>query len=261
MIKLVCFYKELSSQDKSKKLVKRLDLKTFTYLKCLSLLKSTFYKFNPSHQFILSTDTFSKITDLDCLIIRNDLKDLLIMEAIARANTNFILENSGKIILAGADHLICNSVEKFFEEEFDLGFWVFPTFDPTHRLNLSMTIVLVNKNKNNSDDINDFFEQREKICFSLEKKERQWFADQKSISLLLEQKGIVSEYHTSNKEKTIFEFGKLKIKLFPYGEKYLADVGDDGRLDIKEDTVMIDFPGHRSKEYLDAIFDNITKEN
>lgn len=261
MIKFVSFYKKVGEESKSKKITRRLNLRNFTYEKCLELLYKTFNKFNPNHAFIIATDQKTEIPKLPVTVVRDNLSNLLIMEAITRSNTNFILNNSGKIVLAGADHLICGSIENLFDEDFDLGFWIFPDYDPSHRISVSMTIVLVNKNENNSVEIDNFFKERDKISFGLDRKERQWFADQKSISMLLETKGLITEYHKNKDIKNIFNFGNLKVKFFPYYEKkYLSDVHDDGYFEINPETVLIDFPGHSSKEFIDIVYQKILEE-
>ena len=258
MIKFIAFYKDVN-ESKSKKLQRRQNLEVFSYRKCLSYLKETFYKFNPKHKFLIATDQHTELPDLGVDVIRDDLSQLLIMEAITRSNTNYVTQNTGKIVLAGADHLICGPIENFFEEDFDLGFWIFPDYDPSHRISVSMTIVLINKNENNEKKINDFFIEREKICLSLEKKERQWFADQKSLSMLLDQEDVIKQYH-NNKEQTIFDFRGLKIKFFPYyGKQFLTDVADNGKVEILDNSVLVDFPGHKSKEYLDEVYNIVNK--
>lgn len=261
MIKFVAFYKKVGAETKTKKITKRLGLKKFTYEKCLTYLHETFKHFNPTDEFLIASDADTILPKLPVDIIRDDLSTLLIMEAITRSNTNFVLKNTGKIILAGADHLICGPVKNFFQEDFDLAFWIFPEYDPTHRISVSMTIVLVNKTDKNSKQIDDFFLQREKISFGLDRKERQWFADQKSISLLLETQGIITDYHKNAGKKTIFNFNNLKVKFFPYYEKkYLTDVHDDGFVKINNESILVDFPGHKSKEYIDEVYTKIMGE-
>jgi len=259
MIKFVSFYQKIVNH-KSVKLKNRLTLQSFTYEKCLTYLHETFKKFNPNHKYIIATDTHTDLPNITDIVVRDNLDNLLIMEAITRSNTNFILKNTGKIILAGADHLVCGPVDDFFQEEFDLGFWIFPTYDPFHRISVSMTVVLINKNETNNDKINEFFLEREKICFSLEKKEKQWYADQKSLSLLLDRENIIKEYHDLKGEKTLFDFNGLKIKFFPYYEKkYLTDVESNGHVDINPESILIDFPGHQSKEFIDSVYKKVVE--
>jgi len=261
MIKFISFYKSVGSESKSKKLIRRNNLKTFSYTKCLEYLYETFTKFNPDHQYLIATDKHTHLPELPVEVVRDDLSKMPMMEAITRSNTNFVLNNIGKIVLAGADHLICGPIENFFDDDFDLGFWIFPGFDPSHRISVSMTIVLINKTAENASEIDNFFKRRDKICFSLEKRERQWFADQKSISLLLEEENIISKYHEKNGEQSIWKFGNLKVKFFPYYEKkYLTDVGDDGFVKINPESILVDFPGHKSKEHIDKVYKMITEE-
>src|SRR6056300_1969502 len=100
MIKFVSFYKQVGAEAKSKKLVRRVNLKKFSYEKCLKYLIDTFNYYNPNHKFLIATDKHTVLPNFDVPIIRDDLSNFLIMEAITRSNTNYVLNNSGKIILA-----------------------------------------------------------------------------------------------------------------------------------------------------------------
>ena len=249
MIIFAPFYKQITTEPLSKKLKNRIEHPTFSYLESLKLLEMSFKKYNTEHDFIVCSD-LETVIDYNN-IFRTDTKDLYIMEAITVANTNFVKEHTGKIVLAGADHLVRTKIDEMFSEEFDLGFWIFPNFDPSHRVTISMSIVLINSHNNNKKEIENFFNQRQQICFSLDKKERHWFADQKSISLLLETQNIISDYHKFNGEQTIFKFGNLKIKLFKYGIDHIKEVIITETDEIKLDPggIIIDFPGHKTKNY------------
>lgn len=262
MIKFVSFYKSVGVETKSKKMSNRLGLLNFSYEKCLGYLKNMFnFAPNDKHEFIISTDSSTDLTNLGGgHIIRDDLEGLLIMEAIVKSNTKFILNNQGKIVLAGADHLIVGPIDLFFEQEFDLAFWMFPEFDPSHKQTVSMSIVLINKTIKNSKKINSFFEEREQICFNLSKREKQWYADQKSLSLLLETRNIITDYYKFNNKDNLFNFDGLRIKLFKYGEDYMADVKDNGEFCLSSNTVLLDFPGHVSKEFLDVIYNKLIED-
>lgn len=255
-IQTVAFYKDTSKEDKSKKLSQRLNLNIFSYEKCLAYLKESYDYHNKDNCFIVATDLSTNVGNYN--YFRSEIDDLLIMKAITKSNTEFIINSTGKLVMIGADHLFCGPVDRMFDDDFDIAFWMtHRAFEPTHRLNLSMTMFLVNKDISNCEKINDFFTLRESICFSLPVNEQKWFADQKSLSLLLEKEGIVSDYFKNERKKTIYNFMGLKVKLFTYGEHYMAAVTDDGKLDLKKDTVLVDFPGQYSKEYLNRIYNQL----
>jgi hypothetical protein len=250
LIKVVSFYKDINlEQEKAKKLKAR---STFDYKECQKKLFNTFKKFNNGHEFIVSTDLN---TTLECYprIDRHNLNGKLLMESVAIANNNFIQQEEGKIILLGADHLFCGNVNNFFEDDFDIGLLIVDKFDESHCTNINNTIILVNSNKNNVYRIRDFFKNRLDICLKLPLNERRWFGDQKSISLLLESKNIISNYH-KNKETNII-FDHLKIKLIPWGSKYLKVVNSDGTYKKDDDDVLIDFcGGDEIKKFLNTVY-------
>ena len=254
IIKVVSFYKDISfEQEKAKKLKQRM---SFDYKQCQKKLFETLEKFNEGNcEFIVSTDAFTKLDDYP-RIDRNDLNGKLLMESVAIANYNFIEKEQGKIILLGADHLFCANPEIIFKDDFDIALLIVDSFDINHYTNINNTIVVVNSNETNINEIRRFFYDRLNLCLQLPLKERRWYADQKSLSLLLEEENIISEYHKT--KKTIHNFRGLKLKLIPWGRKYLKLVDNQGNYQKHSEDFLIDFCGREDiKKYLDTTYENI----
>lgn len=258
MIKVVSFYKDIElKKEKTTKLKAR---NAFNYKECQQKLYQTLEKFSKGNcEFIASTDNFTDIGNYP-RIERNDLDGKLLMESVAIANSNFIKKEKGKIILLGADHLFCGNPDILFEDEFDLAFLIDNNFDEKFQTNINNTIVIINSTDNNFKKIKKFFEKRLQICMSLPLAERRWYADQKSLSILLEEKNIVTEYHRT--KNIYYDFDGLKIKLIPWGNKYLKVVNSQGEYKKDIDDVIIDFCGKDTiKQHMHAIYEKIMTEN
>ena len=122
MITFAPFYKDLSSSSEvmSDGLKERVD--HFDYLNAIRRLRDTFYYYNTKdYKFVMQTDEFTQAGDID--VFRSDLSDVPLMGAIVKSNTNFVKMNEGKLILVGADHLICGNVARFFDDDFDMCFF------------------------------------------------------------------------------------------------------------------------------------------
>ena len=226
------------------------------YKECQKKLFETLQKFNKETcEFIASTDMHTKLYDYP-RIERNNLDNKLLMESVVIANNNFIQKEHGQIILLGADHLFCGNPSVLFEDQFDLGFLIVDIFDSTHRTNINNTIVIVNSNSNNLENIRKFFKDRMEIFKTLPSEDQNWFGDQKSISLLLEQESIISEYHQT--KKLIQNFRGLKLKLIPWGQQYLKVVNNQGNYKKDTNDVLVDFCGGEDiKKHLNNIYQNI----
>ena len=254
MIKIVSFYKDIVlEQEKAKKLKQRM---SFNYKECQKKLFETLQKFNKGTcEFIASTEMHTKLHTYP-RIERNNLDGKLLMEAVAIANDNFMQKEQGKIIFLGADHLFCADPSIIFKDEFDIALLIVDSFDSNHYTNINNTIVVVNSNKTNIKGIRKFFKDRLDICLQLPLQERRWYADQKSLSLLLEQENIISEYHKT--KKTIYNFRGLKLKLIPWGSRYLKVVNSQGTYQKASDDVLVDFCGKEDvKKHLNNIYQSI----
>lgn len=254
MIKIVSFYKEVSlDHEKAKKLKQRI---SFDYKQCQKKLFETLNKFNKGDcEFIVSTDTKTKLDDYP-RIERNNLDGKLLMESVAIANNNFIQKEQGKIVLLGADHLFCGDPKKLYEDEFDMALLIVDSFDSSHCTNINNTMIVINSNNDNIKSIRKFFQDRLEICMKLPLADRRWYADQKSLSLLLERDNIISKYHKT--KKTFYIFNGLRIKLIPWGSKYLKVVNSLGNYNKDTDDVLIDFCGKEDvKKHLNVIYQNI----
>lgn len=256
MIKIVSFYKDINLEHEK---IKKLKVRTsFDYKSCQKKLFETLKKINTSYEFIISTDN-STCLEPYTKIERNSLDNKLLMEAVAISNNNFIQKESGKIILLGADHLFCGDPKILFDEEFDIALLIVDQFDQTHCTNINNTLIVINSNKQNINSIRQFFKDRLEICLNLPLNERSWFADQKSLSLLLEKESIISNYHKN--KNTFFMFKDLKIKLIPWGRKYLKIVDKLGNYKQDPDDVLIDFCGdYTIKKNLQKIYQQIIEK-
>jgi hypothetical protein len=254
MIKIVSFYKDIIlEQEKAKKLKQRA---SFDYEECQKKLFETLQKFNKETcEFIASTDMHTKLYNYP-RIERNNLDGKLLMEAVAIANNNFIQKEQGKIILLGSDHLFCAEPSIIFEDKFDIALLIVDSFNSNHYTNVNNTMIVVNSDETNIKGIRKFFKDRLDICLQLPLEERRWYADQKSLSLLLEQESIISEYHQT--KKLIHNFRGLKLKLIPWGQQYLKVVNNQGNYKKDTDDVLVDFCGGENiKKHLNNIYQNI----
>jgi len=247
MITLVPFYKKIHNVP-NKKLKHRLSF--FDYEDCLKKMKETFfYHHGQENKFIVQTDYETTLKKFDTF--RSNLTDLSLIESISLSNKNFIEVNQGNLVLVGADHIVCGNLNTVYEHDFDIATFIARNdFDPMHRTNI-INFLFIRCDNNNHAKINKFMQHRHQIFQSLAVDERTWWGDQKSLSLLLEEKKIISNYFNDSISTQMFD--GLKIKLFKYGEEYIRFPHDN--LTILPNTVMIDFAGgHSVKQHFDHFY-------
>lgn len=253
MITLAPYYRNIEGIKLNKKLKQR---QGFDYKKCLDMMKLTFYKNNPNdYDFIVQTD---ELTQINHNVHRTVSSHLNLMESIMIGNMKYVHDSLGKHVLVGADHLICKDIGYFFDDRFDLGFFALPEFDSNFELNINNTVVLINKTDNNCQSIDTFFTDRYNKFKDLQASNKAWYGDQKSISLLLEDEKIITNYYESKKKKTLFRYKDLIVKIFPYGELYLKNVQNLKNFVIEDSDILIDFAGNNKvKQYFEVVFNKI----
>lgn len=237
MITFVPFYKDLSSSSElmSDGLKERVD--HFDYLNAIRCLRDTFYRYNTKdYKFVMQTDEFTQASDID--VFRSDLSDVPLMGAIVKSNTNFVKMNEGKLILVGADHLICGNVARFFDDDFDMCFFTHPT-----KRYVRNSVVLVNSNAKNKDGIDKFFARREELYHAASNEEKLWGADMYSINRALEERSLITK-HYENKSRMFYDYDGLKVKIMDYdGRKFIKPLPSDGNLGQLKDIIVIDVKG------------------
>lgn len=241
------FYKKLVSSN-NLEIDER--IKNVDWLANISMMRSSFYKTNPSdYKFIMQTDMHTEIDDIDAH--RTDHKDLNLMASIVRSNTDFVLSHCDKMVLVGADHLFTGDVARFFEEDFDLGFFI-----NVRRDSINNTVVLVNKNEKNKHLIDDFFVRRERVYYKeLKRNIKEWGGDQESLAVLLQKNEIISEY--VNTKKRDFTFNGLKIKLYEYNEHFLRVVSNTNYNVFYENILILDFKSVKRKSFIKKTYENL----
>jgi hypothetical protein len=237
MITFAPFYKDLSNSKEimSDNLKERVE--HFDYMSAIRKLRDTFYHFNSKdHRFVIQTD---EITDTESLeAFRSNLSEMPLMESIVKSNTNFVRSHQGKLILVGADHLICGNVERFFDDDFDMCFFVHPK-----KAYVRNSVVLVNSSPDNKTGIDNFFLRREEKYHEATKDEKLWGADMYSINRALEDKGIITKYF-NDKKRSFFDYDGLKVKIMDYdGKKFIKALNKDGTLGNIHEIIVIDVKG------------------
>jgi hypothetical protein len=237
MITFAPFYKDLS---KSKEIMSdglKERVEHFDYMNAIRKLRDTFYHFNSQdHKFVVQTD---EVTDTDSIdAFRTNLSEMPLMGSIVKSNTNFVHNHQGKFILVGADHLICGNVERFFDDDFDMCFFVHPK-----KAYVRNSVVIVNSTSDNKTGIDDFFSHREKKYHDASNEEKLWGADMYSINRALEDRGIITKYF-GDKKRNSFDYDGLKVKIMDYdGKKYIKALNKDGTLGSTQDIIVIDVKG------------------
>lgn len=255
MIKFAPFYIDIDPVGHHPKKLKR-RIGNVDYRESLKLLHDSFKIFNPNNEFIVQTD---QITDLPYSCHRSDLYRFNLMESLIVANLNFVKDHIGKNILVGADNIVLNSVDDFFQDEFDLGFYCIGQRNSNEKLNLSNGVVLVNSNHANHDKIVNFFNSRYLIYQDYEEQYKSWWGDMLSLNHLLERKNIIQRFYESNKSEKIYDFDGLKIKIFEIDKEHVKWVNGDGIYNKGEHDILLDFPGDQSvKKYMQVFFDDLT---
>jgi hypothetical protein len=248
MITFAPFFKDLknSKESMSTELKERVDF--FDYMNAISKLKDSFYEYNSKkYKFVVQTDDHTDTRGIDAF--RTDLSTVPLMGAIVKSNTNFVNKNQGKLILTGADHLICGNVDKFFDEDFDLGFFVHPK-----KKYVRNSVVLVNSNDANKERIDEFFQRREDFYHASTDEEKKWGADMYSITSALQEKNIIEKYF-SDKSNHFFDYNGLKVRVLDYdGKKYIKALSLDKRMVVGADDILIDVKGgaYRKKFFMNA---------
>lgn len=253
MINFAPFYKTMEpGEGYHKKLRKR--LYEVDYLHGLKLCYDSFLKTNPNNRFVVQTD---EKTDIPYDCHRSAISELGLMESLIVGNLNFVKDHLGKSVLVGADHLVLNPIDNFFDEEFDLGFYCAGQFKEGAATNLSNSVVLVNANKSNHSKIVSFFQKRYDTFKTFPPESKSWWGDQLSLYVTLNETKIVDQFFSSNKTQRLFTFDGLKIKIFEYNRHYLKEVSSGGDV-INPDPsdIILDFPGNNSiKKWTQKIYD------
>jgi len=254
MIKLVPFYKDIDPNGNHHKKLKR-RIGKVDYRKNLQLLYDSFKIFNPSDNFLVLTDN---TTPLPYECHRSDLSKFNIMESIVASNVDFAKKHLGKSVLIGADNIIVGSLNNFFDEDFDLGFYCIGERHQDEKFNVSNGVMLLNSTSANHDKIVDFFEKRYTIYKNYDANYKAWWGDMLSLNHLLSTKNIVEEFYNSQKTKKIYDFNGLKIKIFEINKDYVKWVDSNGNYKKSENDVILDFPGDQSiKQFMEIIFNDI----
>jgi hypothetical protein len=254
MIRFAPFYKDINPDASHHKKLKR-RIGNVDYRKSLKLLYDSFKKFNPHNEFVVQTD---QSTDLPYACHRSNLSKFNLMESLVVANLNFVKDHIGKSILVGADNIVLSSVDNFFEDDFDLGFYCIGQKNENEKLNLSNGVVLINSNNSNHDRIVNFFNERHLIYQGYDEQYKSWWGDMLSLNHLLSRKNIIHEFYESNKTKKIYNFDGLKIKIFEIDKEHVKWVNGEGLYNKGEKDILLDFPGDQSvKKYMEIIFNDI----
>jgi hypothetical protein len=215
----------------------------FDYEKALCSLEKTFKKFNPKGKFILATDMVTNITLESGEIFRTDLNSCNIMESLVLSNLDLIKQLEGKIILCGADHLITGNLDKFFEEDFDIGvLW--------SGGKVNNTVVLVNTELGNKESIISFFQERTNTFYDLDLLEKSWLGDQISIQSILEEKYQIPRLTPG--ESLLHESCGLKFKFFNYSEEFVFGVKKSSA-GYSKTAIFLDFKGNSRKRWFPVI--------
>jgi len=218
----------------------------FDYVSALYSLEKTFKKFNPNGKFVLATDMFTNVKLKSCEIFRTDLNSCNIMESLVLSNLDLIKQLEGKIILCGVDHLVTGNLDKFFEEDFDIGIlW--------NGGMVNNTVVLVNTDLGNKKKIISFFQERANAFYELASSEKSWLGDQISIQLVLEKKYQIPKLPPG--QSTLHKSCGLKFKFFNYSEELIFGVKKSS-VGYNKNALFLDFKGNSRKRW----FLNISKE-
>lgn len=218
----------------------------FDYVSALYSLEKTFKKFNPNGKFVLATDMFTDVKLKSCEIFRTDLNSCNIMESLVLSNLDLIKQLEGKIILCGVDHLVTGNLNKFFEEDFDIGIlW--------NGGKVNNTVVLVNTDLGNKEKIISFFQERANAFYELASLEKSWLGDQISIQSVLEKKYQIPKLPPG--QSTLHKSCGLKFKFFNYSEEFIFGVKKSS-VGYNKNALFLDFKGNSRKRW----FPNISKE-
>lgn len=254
MINFAPFYKDISSNEATHKKLKRRVGKV-DYRKSLRLLHDSFVLYNPNNKFIVQTD---EITTLPYQCHRTDLSHYNLIESIIISNLSFVKNIVGKSVLVGVDNIVLGQIDKFFDDEFDIGLFCLPVPNPDEKFNLSNGVVLINSNTSNHDKIVDFFDKRHQIYKSFDPQYKSWWGDMLSLNRLISEKNILTSFYESKNTKKIYNFNGIKIKLFEVNKDHYKWVDSNGYYNKDEDDIILDFPGDNSvKQHAEFIFNSL----
>lgn len=246
MIILAPFYKDVDLKSEGLEVNEMSQI--FDYKQNLIRMYDTFFKFNPSFKFEITSDQHTKLKNFN--VFRSNLDNLNIMESFCVSNLEYVKSRNEKIVLCGADHLINSSISSLFQDQFDIGIAIVG-----NPLRVNNTIVLVN-NVNRNKTI-EFFELRYEIYKKLSSQDKLWFGDQLSYQRILEAEGVLDQ----NLKKLpigMYDIKGLKIKLFQYGSNYVAPIKKQIP-EIGVSPIIIDFKGPKRKGRAEVIYREIMK--
>lgn len=221
----------------------------FDYEASLCSLEKTFKKFNPVGKFILATDTVTDVKVESDEVFRTNLNSCNLMESLVLSNLALVKQLEGKIILCGSDHLITGNLDKFFEEDFDIGIlW--------SGGKVNNTVVLVNTELGNKEKIISFFQERTDAFYQLPLLEKSWLGDQTSIQSVLEKNYQLPRL--APKQSLLHESCGLKFKFFNYSEEFVFGVKKSSA-GYNKTAIFLDFKGNSRKRWFSAITQEILK--
>lgn len=267
MVTLVPFFKQINNVEDltSKDLSPR--LAGFDYMHCLELMQKSYFKFNdPSnHDFIIQTDLQTSLPN-DLKTYRSDIDNEILMRAIPLSNKNFIDQAAnGKYVLVGADHLVCGSVDLFFEDDFDIGLYVKSEYDPARRGTINNTVIAVNLTDNNRDRVKLFFKERLNQYDTLPPSHKLWWGDQSSILFLIERKGDhIKKYFQNGRKDKIIVVDQLTIRLWQYDRDHLNLHRPDKRFTKRPLDIIVDLKGehkYEDSDFIDRLYNTIMAES
>ena len=246
MITLAAFYKDCKT-DLEISLVPE-STKGFNYKKALNCLKETFIKRNPQEKFLITTDKETDLKFNESEIFRSDIGTAGLMESLVRSNTHVAKSLMGKIILCGSDHLVNGDLSKFFTKDFDIGV--------LYRGNkINNTVVLINIQDYNRSSIINFFEQREQVYYQLPQDQKNWFGDQLSLQLIMNNHNLFHDNIPMKVSEGIYQGKNLKFKIMQYGKNEVTGCSKKSSK-YNKGSIFIDFKGTR-KQFFDQIYQEL----
>lgn len=246
MIILAPFYKDIDLKFEGHEVNEMSQI--FDYKKNLIRMYDTFYKFNKSYTFEITSDQHTRLKNFN--VFRSNLDNLNIMESFCVSNLEYVKSKNDKLILCGADHLINSSVNGLFNSEFDIGIAIVG-----NPLRVNNTIVLVNNT--NKKNIIEFFERRYDCYKKLPDNDKLWFGDQLSYQKILEEDQIF-DFSAKNLPVGTFCLKNLTIKLFQYGSNFVSPIKKQIP-EIGVNPIIVDFKGPKRKKRAESIYKEIMR--
>jgi hypothetical protein len=246
MIILAPFYKDTDLKFEGHEVNEMSQI--FDYKKNLIRMYDTFFKFNTSYNFEITSDQHTRLKNFN--VFRSNLDNLNIMESFCVSNLEYVKSKNDKLILCGADHLVNSSVNGLFNSEFDIGIAIVG-----NPLRVNNTIVLVNNT--NKKNVVEFFERRYDCYKRLSENDKLWFGDQLSYQKILEEEQILN-FSAKNLPIGTFHLKNLTIKLFQYGSNFVSPIKKQIP-EIGVNPIIIDFKGPKRKKRAESIYKEIMK--